>query len=82
LLLDGLEGRDFAGCTICAEKVPGVESGKVLEGSEELITAYCCCNEFEVVGHRGVVNEGVGDHFDVDVMMLQVWGSEVVLEFC
>jgi hypothetical protein len=63
LLLYSLEGRNLAWCAICAEEIPGVESGEVLDGSEELIAAYCRCDEFEVVGYRGMIDERVGDHF-------------------
>jgi hypothetical protein len=62
LLFYGLEGRNLGGRAIGAEEVPGVESGEVLDGSEELITAHCCRDEFEVVSDGGVVDEGVGDH--------------------
>lgn len=41
LLLDGLEGCDLAGRAICAEQVPGVESGEVLDSSKNLITTNC-----------------------------------------
>lgn len=38
LLLDGLEGSDETRGVVGSEEVPGVEAGKVLEGSEELVT--------------------------------------------
>lgn len=41
LLLHGLEGRNLGRRAICAEEVPGIEAGEVLEGSEELVTAHC-----------------------------------------
>ena len=63
LLLYGLEGRDLAGRAIRAEQVPGVEPGEVLERPEELVAAHGCRDELEVVGHGGVVDEGVSDHF-------------------
>jgi hypothetical protein len=63
LLLYSLKGCNLARGAICTEKVPGVESGEVLEGSEELITAYSCRNELQVVSNGGVVEKSVGDHF-------------------
>lgn len=41
MLLHCLEGRDFAGGVVRAEEVPGVETGEVLEGSEDLVATDC-----------------------------------------
>lgn len=41
LLLDGVERGDEAGWLVGAEEVPGIEAGKVLEGTEELVAADC-----------------------------------------
>lgn len=62
LLLDGLPRSNLAGGGICAEEVPGVESGEVLQRAEDLVTTGGRGNELEVVGHRGVVYKAVGDH--------------------
>lgn len=39
LLLDCLPRRDLPRRAICAEQVPGIEAGEVLQCSEELISA-------------------------------------------
>lgn len=41
VLLDSFERCDKAGWIICSEEVPGVEPGKVLKGTEELVTTDC-----------------------------------------
>lgn len=64
LLFDGLVWRDFSGCSIGTEKVPGVESGKVLEGSEKLIATDGCSDEFKVMCDGWMVNHSIGDHLD------------------
>lgn len=75
MLLDGFEGRDFAGGSVCAEEVPGVESGEVLQGSEELVAANGCGYEFEVVGYRGVVDERIGDHCEGLLEIIDLRGN-------
>ena len=63
LLLHRLPWLDRGGRVVGAQKVPGVEAGKVLEKAQELVAADGGGDEFEVVRDRGVVDEGVGDHF-------------------
>ncbi len=41
MLLYGFVGRDEPGRVVRAEEVPGVETGEVLKGSEELIAPDC-----------------------------------------
>ena len=60
--LEGGEGGGGAAGRVGAEEVPGVEAGEVLDRAEELVAANGGGEELEVVGHRGVVDEGVGDH--------------------
>ena len=62
LLLDGIPGGDLGVGAVGAEEVPGVEAGEVLEGAEELVAADGGGYELEVVGYRGVVDDGIGDH--------------------
>ena len=62
LLLHGLPGSNLAWGGIGTEEVPGVEAGEVLQRSEELVAASSRGNEFEVVSHRRVVYESVGNH--------------------
>ncbi len=64
LLLDGLEGSNFPRGTVRTEEIPGVEAREVLDCAKEFVAAYGGGYEFEVVGHRGVVDEGVGNHCD------------------
>merc|ERR1712000_350639 len=70
LLLDGIERSDLPGRTVRAVKIPGVEAREVLDCSEELVTAHCRGYVLEVVSHRGVVDEGVGDHLGGVVYIL------------
>lgn len=63
LLLDGVPGGHLGRGAVGAQEVPGVEAGKVLEGAEDLVAADGGGDEAEVVSHRGVVDESVGDHF-------------------
>lgn len=63
VLLHRLKWSDGRGRVVRSVEIPCVESGEVLEGSEELVTADGGCDEFEVMGHGGVVDEGIGDHF-------------------
>jgi hypothetical protein len=70
LLLEGVPGQDGGGEGVGAEEVPGVEAGKVLDGAEELVAADGGGDELEVVGHRGVVDDCVGDHCEDVVMSL------------
>lgn len=62
LLLDGIPGGDLGGAAVGTEEVPGVEAGEILEDAHELVAADGGGDEAQVVGHRGVVDEGVGDH--------------------
>lgn len=62
LLLDGVPGGHLRGGAVCAEEVPGVEAGEVLDRAEDLVAADGGGDEAQVMGHRGVVGEGVGDH--------------------
>ncbi len=62
LLLDCVPGGDRSRRAICAQQVPCVEAGEVLEGSQELVAAYGCGDEFEVPGNRGVVDQAISDH--------------------
>lgn len=62
LLLDGVPGGHLGGGAVCAEEVPGVEAGEVLDRAEDLVAADGGGDEAQVMGHRGVVDEGVGDH--------------------
>src|SRR5258707_916506 len=62
LLLDGLPGSNLPRCGIGAEEVPGVEPGEVLQRAEELVAAGGRSDKLEVVSHRGVVHESVGNH--------------------
>jgi hypothetical protein len=62
LLLDGLPGSNLPRCGIGAEEVPGVEAREVLKCAEELVSACGGRDELEVVSHRGVVHESVGNH--------------------
>lgn len=62
LLLDCLIGSDLSRGPVRSVEVPGVEAGEVLESAEKLVAADGRCDEFQVVGHRGVVDKGVGDH--------------------
>lgn len=64
LRFDGSERRDGRGERICTEEVPGVEAREVLNGSEELISAYCGTDVLEIVRDGGVVSESIDDHFD------------------
>lgn len=63
LLLDGVPGGHLGRGAVGAQQVPGVEAGEVLERAEDLVAADGGGDEAEVVSHRGVVDEGVGDHF-------------------
>lgn len=64
LLLDGIPRDDLGGCAVGTEQVPGVEAGEVLKGSQELVATDGCGDEAQVVSHRRVVDEGVGNHID------------------
>jgi hypothetical protein len=63
LLLGSLPRCDLARCAICAEEIPGVEAGEVLNCSQDLVAAGNRGGELKVVGHGGVVDKSVGDHF-------------------
>lgn len=78
LLLDGFEGRDFRRQTVGPEEVPGVETREVLDCAEQLVAASGGGYELEVVGYRGVVDEGVRDHDGGCVAVL--FGKVGVLE--
>lgn len=43
LLFDGVERVDGGLGPVCSVQIPGVESGEVLEGSEDLVAADCGC---------------------------------------
>ncbi|KND86441.1 hypothetical protein TOPH_08930 [Tolypocladium ophioglossoides CBS 100239] len=78
VLLEGVPGGHLGGGAVGAQQVPGVEAGEVLDGAEELVAADGGGDEAEVVGHRGVVDEGVCDHgggcVDVDVRVCRCAG--------
>lgn len=61
-LLHSLPGGDGGGGVALAQEVPAEEAGEVLECAERLVAADGGRYEAEVVGHKGVVYEGVGDH--------------------
>lgn len=62
LLLQSGPGRDGGGHGVGAQQVPRVEAGEVLDDAEELIAAEGGGHVLEVMCHRGVVDDGVGDH--------------------
>jgi len=62
LLLHGLPGGDLVLGAVGAEQVPGIEAGKVLEGAKDLIATSDGRGVLEEMGHRRMVDEGVGDH--------------------
>lgn len=64
LLLDGIEGSDLRRRAVGAVQIPGIEAGEVLERAQELVAADRRGDKLEVVGHGGVVDEGIGDHCD------------------
>jgi len=64
LFLQGLPWRNLGGGAVGAEEVPGVEAGKVLDCAEEFVATDGGGEEFYVVSHRRVVDEGVGHHDD------------------
>lgn len=57
LFLHCIERPDLCWHAIGAIEIPGIESRKVLEGSEELVAAYCRRDEFEVMGDGRMVDE-------------------------
>ena len=62
LLLEGIPRSDLRLGTIGAEEIPRVEAGEILHGSHELVAADGGRDELEVVRHRGVVDDGIGNH--------------------
>lgn len=66
LLLEGVPRSDLVWGCVCAEEVPGVETGKVLEDSHKLVATKSSGHVAQVVRYRGVVDDCVGDH-DGDV---------------
>lgn len=62
LLLEGVPGGDFRGGAVGAQEVPGVEAREVLDCAHELVATHGGGDEAQVVSHRGVVDDGVGDH--------------------
>ena len=75
LLLDCLPWCNLARCPICAEKVPSIESGEILDCSQELIAADSSWNELEVVSNGRVVNQGISDHLDYETKELKCWNT-------
>lgn len=73
LLLDGVPRRHLGGRAICAQEIPGVETGEILKRAEELIAADGGGDEAQVVGHRRVIDEGVCDHDGRWVVVVMMW---------